>query len=127
MVRSGARSPRNRVLGYRFAWSPDASRIVFRAARKDLGPRKYLIRVVEIASGEIESSSEVLSEAQPPVWQCGPVGMRWISHGASGAIEGAWLAATSPEAHAAVVSPPLVISQARGLWCTRRTLRSVLN
>ncbi len=98
--------------GYKFSWSPDASRIVFRAARKDAGPRKYVIRVFDVATGEIESSSEVVSEAQPPVWQRGPAGMRWISHGAAGPIEGAWHGA----ARAVEVGPPLLIAQGRGIW-----------
>jgi Tol biopolymer transport system component len=102
--------------GYKFAWSPDASRIVFRAARKEAGPRKYVIRVIEIATGEIESSSEVVSEAQPPVWQRGPAGMRWISYGKAGAIEGAWRNGATSDIRAAAIGPPLLIAQARGLW-----------
>ena len=102
--------------GYRFAWSPDASRIAFRAARKDAGPRKYVIRVMEVATGEIENSSDVLSDAQPPVWQRGPAGMRWVSHGAQGAFESAWRGETSRAARAATVGPPRLIAQSRGIW-----------
>ena len=76
--------------GYQFSWSPDATRIVFRAARKEAGPRRYVIRVLDVATGEIESTSEVVRDAQPPVWHRGPAGMRWVSQGASGPLEGAW-------------------------------------
>ncbi len=95
--------------GYKFSWSPDASRIVFRAARKAAGPRKYVIRTIEVATGEIEASSEIVSEAQPPVWQRGPAGMRWVSQGASGPLEGAWRGA----AHAAAIEPVRVIARDR--------------
>ena len=98
--------------GYRFSWSPDASRIGFRATRKDAGPRTYVIRTIEVATGEIEASSDVVSDAQPPVWQRGPEGMRWISHAASGPIEGAWRGA----ARAVEVGPSLLIAQDRGIW-----------
>ena len=101
--------------GYKFAWSPDGSRIVFRAARKEAGPRQYVIRVIELASGEIESSSGIVSEAQPPVWQRGPAGMRWISHGKAGAIEGAWRNGATSDVRAAAIGPPLLVAEGRGL------------
>ena len=95
--------------GYQFSWSPDATRIVFRAARKEAGPRRYVIRVLVVATGEIESTSEVVRDAQPPVWQRGPAGMRWVSHGASGPLEGAWRGA----GHAAKIEPPRLIARER--------------
>ena len=98
--------------GYKFSWSPDASRIAFRAARKEAGPRQYVIRTIELATGEIEASSEIMSEAQPPVWQRGPAGMRWISHSAAGPREGAWRGA----ARAEKVGPPLLIAKEHGIW-----------
>ena len=93
--------------GYRFSWSPDATRIVFRAARKEAGPRRYVIRVLDVARGEIESTSEVVREAQPPVWQRGPAGMRWLS----GALAGPWHGA----GHAAKLEPVRVIAHGRKL------------
>ena len=97
--------------GYRFSWSPDATRIVFRAARQEAGPRRYVIRVLDVATGEIESTSEVVRDAQPPVWHRGPAGMRWVSQGAAGPLEGAWRGA----AHAAQIEPPRVMAKGRKL------------
>ena len=99
--------------GYKFAWSPDASHIVFRAARKDAGPRQYVIRTIEVATGEIEASSEIVRDAQPPVWQRGPAGMRWVSHAATGVCAGAW---RSTPMLTARVGPPLLIAHSHGLF-----------
>lgn len=101
--------------GYRFAWSPDSSRIAYRAARREKGARQYAFRVVEVASGEIESTSEVVKDAQPPVWQRGPEGMRWASRGPTGELAGNWRAARGLP-HADKVTPPVLVQRDRGLW-----------
>ena len=62
--------------GYKFAWSPDASRIVFRRDQPKQGLRHSVISVVAVAGGNIESSTGGIKEMQPPVWQRGPKGMR---------------------------------------------------
>jgi hypothetical protein len=80
-------------------------------ARRDAD--RYLIRVVDVATGEVESSSEVLPEIQPPMWQRGPGGMRWVSHAAKGAVEGTWIA--SPR-RVAEVGPPLLMAKGSGIW-----------
>ncbi len=107
--------------GYRFAWSPDGTRIAFRARHG--AAREYVIRVLEVATGEIESTSAVLPEVQPPVWQRGPGGMRWVSHAAGGPAEGTWLAAGTKRAEP---GPPLLIAKGRGIWlhATGRKLSS---
>jgi len=102
--------------GYKFAWSPDGSQIVFRAAQREKGPRQYAFRVVEVASGEIESSTETIKDAQPPMWQRGPRGMRWTSHAPSGAIESEWREGGAVSIRAAEVGPPALIQRARGFW-----------
>jgi Tol biopolymer transport system component len=99
--------------GYRFAWSPDGTRIACRTAQRDKGPRQYLIRVINVASGATESSTEVIAEAQPPTWQRGPEGERWVSHAPTGPLEGAWRASTQ---RAAQIGPPLLIQREREVW-----------
>lgn len=100
--------------GYRFAWSPDSSRIVFRAAQRDKGPRQYIIRVVEVANGAVESSTGVIPGAQPPTWERGPQGIRWVSHApASGPLEGPWRVSGK---RAETLTPPRLVQQGLGLW-----------
>lgn len=82
--------------GYRFAWSPDGTRIAFRQERRDLGARNYIISVADVAAGKIESSTAVIKDVQPPVWQTGPEGLRWITCGPSGAVDGSWFKSSSP-------------------------------
>lgn len=99
--------------GYRFAWSPDGSRLAFRTAVKEKGARQYSVKVIGAQSGEIEESSGVFADLQPPLWQQGPHGMRWISHAAGvGEICGKWDVGRP----ATAVFPPLLVVRSRGIW-----------
>lgn len=101
--------------GYRFAWSPDSNRIAYRATQREKGARHYAFRVVEVANGEVESTSEVVKDAQPPVWQRGPQGMRWTSHAQTGELSGRWQNAPGL-ARTERITPPLLMQRERGLW-----------
>jgi dipeptidyl aminopeptidase/acylaminoacyl peptidase len=99
--------------GYRFQWSPDGTRMAFRATAAKRAARNYVIRVADVANGEVETTSEVLPEVQPPEWQTGPEGMRWVSHGKNGIAEGTW---TPTPARKDKVGPPLIVQQKKELW-----------
>jgi dipeptidyl aminopeptidase/acylaminoacyl peptidase len=83
--------------GYKFAWSPDGRRIVFRREDRARGPRQYSFAVVEAATGNVESATGTIAEAQPPVWQTAAEGMRWISHAPTGLVEGPWIRVPATE------------------------------
>ena len=110
-LRTVAAEPRS---GYRFQWSPDATRIAFRATAAKSAARNYVVRVVDVANGEIEDTSEMIPDAQPPQWQTGPDGMRWVSHGAKGIVEGVWK--QTPARRLQGIEPRFLIQQKRGIW-----------
>jgi Tol biopolymer transport system component len=106
--------------GYKFAWSPDSTRIVFRSEQAEGAPRHYSISVMDVAEFEIESSTGVIREVQPPVWQRGPQGMRWISCAPSGVVEGPWRKSAdqsrTKRSAVANVGPPLIEQRGTELW-----------
>jgi dipeptidyl aminopeptidase/acylaminoacyl peptidase len=105
------REPRS---GYRFAWSPDGSQIAYRVLRPEAGPRRYSIRAIDLAGNPI-AESEVLPDLQPPQWEGGPGGTRWVAHDGKRRIEGQWNSISgSPRASAA--TPPLVLPREGGVW-----------
>lgn len=110
-VRILTKEPRS---GYRFAWSPDGARIAFRALQPAAGPRRYAICSTDL-NGNVLEKSEAIADLQPPQWESGAAGTRWISHDGKRRAEGAWKA--SPSAQSRIPpSPPLIISQGQQLW-----------
>jgi hypothetical protein len=103
------REPRS---GYRFAWSPDGRQIAYRAWKPENGPRRYVIRAVQLATNEA-TQTDAIPDAQPPQWQRGPGGMRWVTHDGTRQIEGPWAstAQTAPDP-----TPPFVATRNRELW-----------
>ena len=99
--------------GYRFSWSPDGSQIAFRAAQPKSGPRRYVVRTMAVENGEISSSTEVLPDAEPPLWQSGPDGVRWVVHTPKGLVESQWIRADRARPQ---VGPPVLVQQGRELW-----------
>ncbi len=101
--------------GYKFAWSPDATRIAFRREVREQGARHYIIGTATVADGKVESSTSIIKEAQPPVWQSSANGMRWVTHGPSGVVESAWRGAEK-KSTASVTGPPLIEQRGTELW-----------
>ncbi len=108
--------------GYKFAWSPDATRIAFRREVREQGARHYRIDTATVADGKVEGSSGVIKEAQPPVWQSGANGMRWITHAPAGVAESAWSAPAESFSKqkttnkSTVPGPPLIEQRGMELW-----------
>lgn len=76
--------------GYKHAWSPDAARLAFRSRKVERTGKSYSVRVLSL-TGEVESATGWMKEAQPPVWQHGPEGMRWICQTGTGETAGPWM------------------------------------
>ncbi len=105
--------------GHRFSWAPDGSGIAFRTTPEADAPRRHVIRVVTMENGEIEHSSGVEADLQPPVWQAGPEGMRWVSHSPGcGMVAGPWQKLSRMELSGAAqtVTPPLLAAHSRSIW-----------
>ena len=110
-IRVLTREPRS---GYRFAWCPDGSRLAFRALQPAAGPRRYAICTTDLA-GNVLEKSEVIPDIQPPQWETGAAGIRWVSHDGKRRTEGEWKASIAPHA-AGATSPPLLVARGQQLW-----------
>ncbi|HEX2748226.1 MAG TPA: hypothetical protein VHM91_09540 [Verrucomicrobiales bacterium] len=99
--------------GYKHTWSPDASRMAFRTRKVDAAGRSYAVRILSL-TGEVESAPEWDRDLQPPVWQRGPEGMRWLCQRGREEMSGPWMPCalkTSPLSS----GPPLLFYHAQKL------------
>jgi Tol biopolymer transport system component len=102
--------------GYRFAWSPDGAKIAFRSIPKQAGARNYVVRIIDVETGEIESSTETLADAEPPVWQCGPGGMRTVIDSPGSLLEGNWQPCRSSLHLPSMAGPPVLVRKNRAYF-----------
>ena len=105
--------------GWRHAWSPDRALIVSRSRRAGPEMRQFVIRVISAARGAEGSRLEAGGEVQPPFWQSGKEGMRWICQDGESARTGPWLIPATGGSENAVPRPPLL--HYRGLQPGRMT------
>jgi Tol biopolymer transport system component len=104
---------REPLSGYKHAWSPDASRMVFRTRKVDAAGRSYAVRVLTL-KGEVESATDWMRDAQPPLWQRGTEGMRWIGQTGTEESAGPWIPCSLP-APPPLPVPPLLYYRSQQL------------
>ena len=87
---------REPLAGHRFRFSPDGRFIACRV-RAAAPLRHHLVRVIEVATGEVAATSPAIADAAPPAWQHTSEGMRWTTSDADGTpVTGPWLPCTVP-------------------------------